>query len=215
MHGALDPARIISFARSANPANWGAAVIPDYEDLVSRFMALLESRKARFVVVGGIALLQHVSGRNTEDIDIILSAAELAELPELEVQERNDMFAYCRYGELRVDVLFAGHRLFQQVSEQFSVAMDYHTGRYQTATIDGLILLKLFALPSLYRRFDFDRVAIYEADVTQLLSRTDETDDFFLTLLRPHLPDSDQAEIAGVLKDIRARISRMRGRPLD
>jgi hypothetical protein len=212
MHGALDPARIISFARAANPANWEGAVTPDYEDLVSRFMALLESRKARFVVVGGIALLQHVSGRNTEDIDIILSAAELADLPELVVQERSEMFAYCRYGELRVDVRFAAHRLFHQVLERFSVPMDYHTGRYQTATIEGLILLRLFALPSLYRQFGFDRVAIYEADVTQLLSRTEEPDDFFLALLQPHLPASDQTEIAGILSDIRGRIRRMRRR---
>jgi hypothetical protein len=160
--------------------------------------------------VGGIALLQHVSGRNTEDIDIILSAAELAGLPELEVQERDEVFAFCRYGELRVDVLFTAHRLFQQVLERFSMPMDYHTGRDATATIEGLILLKLFALPSLSRQFDFDRVAIFEADVTQLLSRTQKPDDFFLTLLNPHLPASDQAEIAGVLKDIRARISRMR-----
>jgi hypothetical protein len=210
MQEALDPARIIRFARGANPANWGAAVLPDYEDLVRRFMALLESRKAQFVVVGGIALLQHVSGRNTEDLDLILSAAELAEVPELEVQERNELFAYCRFGELRVDVLFTEHRLFRLVVERFSAPMDYHTGRYPTATVEGLILLKLFALPSLYRQFDFDRAAIYEADVTQLLSRTEQTDEFFLDILRLHLPASDQTEIAGVLKDIRGRISRMR-----
>ena len=120
------------------------------------------------------------------------------------------LFAFCQYGELRVNILFAGHRLFQHVLEEFSVAMDYHTGRYPTATIEGLILLKLFALPSLYRRFDFDRVAIYEADVTQLLSRTEKTDEFFLALLRPHLTATDQSEIAGISKDIRGRITRMR-----
>jgi hypothetical protein len=151
-----------------------------------------------------------VSGRNTEDLDLILSAAELAEVPELEVQERNELFAYCRFGELRVDVLFTEHRLFRLVVERFSAPMDYHTGRYPTATVEGLILLKLFALPSLYRQFDFDRAAIYEADVTQLLSRTEQTDEFFLDILRLHLPASDQTEIAGVLKDIRGRISRMR-----
>lgn len=46
----------------------------DYPALVTDFLALLEGRWIPFVVVGGIALLQHVRGRNTEDIDLIISS---------------------------------------------------------------------------------------------------------------------------------------------
>lgn len=37
------------------------------------------------------------------------------------------------------------------------------------ATIEGLIILKLYALPSLYRQGNFDRLSLYENDIPQLL----------------------------------------------
>jgi hypothetical protein len=183
----------------------------DYPALVTEFLSLLTSRRIPFVVVGGIALLQHVSGRNTEDIDLIISAPRLAELPELEIRERTDMFAYGHFQDLRVDVLFAEHPVFAQVSTRFSSLLDYQVGKLPTATVDGLILLKLFALPSLYRHFDFDRIAIYEADITQLLSRSAQEDAFFLDLLTPYILASDRQELSSVLSDIRSRLRRMRG----
>jgi hypothetical protein len=70
----LDPGRIIALAHGANPASWGRRMSPNYPALVTDFLALLESRQIPFVIVGGIALLQHVPARNTEEIDLILSA---------------------------------------------------------------------------------------------------------------------------------------------
>ena len=40
-------------------------------ETVSRFFSLLSERQIDYVLVGGIALLQYVEGRNTEDIDLI------------------------------------------------------------------------------------------------------------------------------------------------
>ena len=120
------------------------------------------------------------------------------------------MFAYGKFQELRVNILFAEHPLFERIAREFAAPMDYQMGQLSTATIDGLILLKLFALPSLYRQFDYDRVAIYEADVTQLLARSQREDAFFLQILAPHLLDSDRQELAGVLTGIRGRLRRMR-----
>ena len=182
----------------------------DYTALITDFLALLESRQIPFVVVGGIALLQHVHGRNTEDIDLIISAPRLDDIPELVIRERSNMFAYGSFHDLRVDVLFAEHPVFEHIAKKFTVLMDYQIGKLPTATIDGLILLKLFALPSLYRQFDFDRIAIYEADVTQLLSRSSQEDAFFLDALSPHILDSDCLEIATILSDIRSRLKRMK-----
>ena len=182
----------------------------DYTALITDFLALLESRQIPFVVVGGIALLQHVRGRNTEDIDLIVSAPRLDDIPELIIRERGDMFACGHFHGLRVDVLFGEHPVFAHIAKRFTVLMDYQVGQLPTATIDGLILLKLFALPSLYRQFDFDRIAIYEADVTQLLSRSSQGDAFFLDALSPHMLDSDCLEIATILSDIRSRLQRMK-----
>ena len=209
MSALLHPGRVIALARGANPANWHDPMPTDYTALVTDFLALLQRRRIPFVVVGGIALLRHVAGRNTEDIDLILSAPSLAGIPELQVRERTEMFAYGQYQDLRVDVLLAEHPLFERIAREFAAPMDYQVGELPTATIDGLVVLRLFALPRLYRQFDYDRVAIYEADVTQLLARSQRDDAFFLEILAPHLLDSDRQELAGILNDIRRRLRRM------
>jgi hypothetical protein len=58
---------------------------------------------------------------------------------------------------LRVDLLFFEHPFFQRIDRDFSAELPYSVGALRTATIEGLTLLKLFALPSLYRQFDLDR----------------------------------------------------------
>jgi hypothetical protein len=120
------------------------------------------------------------------------------------------MFATGEFSELKVDTLFAEHPVFDLVAKEFTEAMDYQVGTLPIATIDGLILLKLFALPSLYRQFDFDRIAIYEADLTQLVPRSKRDDGFFLDILAPHLLTSDLLELSRILTDIRNRLDRIR-----
>ncbi len=105
----LHPGRIIASAHAGNPVDW-TPTSTDYSALVTSFLALLESRQIPFVVVGGIALLQHVQGRNTEDIDLIISAPLLDNIPELSIRERTAIFAYGRYDSLRVNISFAEHR---------------------------------------------------------------------------------------------------------
>lgn len=183
----------------------------DYPALASEFLKLLVGAQIPFVIVGGIALLQHVRGRNTEDIDVILSAPGLAQIPDFTVKERTELFAYGRFrAALRVDVLLAEHPVFDVVARQFSAPMPYEIGELRTATVDGLIVLKLFALPSLYRNFDYDRVAIYEADIMQLLARSPQDDSYFLDLLRPHVLESDRQELQRVLGEVRERLARIR-----
>src|SRR6266545_7531030 len=61
-------------------------------ETVARFFALLRERQIECVLVGGIALLQYVEGRNTEDIDLIMSLASLEQLPELRLETRDKDF---------------------------------------------------------------------------------------------------------------------------
>lgn len=210
MSALLHPGRIISLAHAARLAPAKSGMSTEYTADVSELLGLLQRRQIPFVVVGGIALLQHVRGRNTEDIDLIISAPKLQEIPELVVRERTEMFVLGEYRGLRVDVLLAEHPVFNLVAREHSAPMAYAVGTLNTATVDGLILLKLFALPSLYRQFDLDRAAIYEADVMQLLSRSSRDDEFFLRSLAPHLLESDQKEIARILSETRERVQRMR-----
>jgi len=183
----------------------------DYARAMNDFLLLLRQRNIPFVVVGGIALLQHVPGRNTEDLDLILAAPHLLEIPELELTERNDMFAKGNFHGLRVDLLFYEHPFFGKITREYATELSYTVGQLRTATVEGLILLKLFALPSLYRQFDLDRAAIYEADLVQLVSRTEHEDSFFLNVLCEYLPGSDQRELTSILKEIRQKIARLRG----
>ncbi len=121
------------------------------------------------------------------------------------------MFAYGDFDGLRVDVLFAEHRVFKMIADDFTESMQYEIGSLSTGNVDGLILLKLFALPSLYRQFDFDRIAIYEADIMQLLHQSTQSDSFFIELLADHMPDSDIEELRTTLDDTRTRLKRIQG----
>lgn len=206
----LNAGRIIELAHAANPAYWSSKMESDCARAMNDFLLLLRQRNIPFVVVGGIALLQHVPGRNTEDLDIILAAPHLLDIPELELVERNDMFGKGIFRGLRVVLLFYEHPFFNRVAQNYAAELAYTVGRLRTATVEGLILLKLFALPSLYRQFDLDRAAIYEADLIQLVSRTDRKDSFFLEVLKEYMPASDQRQIAAILSEIRQKIARLR-----
>ena len=51
---------------------------------VARLFALLKERQVEYLLVGGVALLNYVEGRNTEDIDLIMALPALKKLPEIE-----------------------------------------------------------------------------------------------------------------------------------
>ena len=58
-----------------NARRWKEApvVMDELLQTVNNLFALLHQRKMKYVLVGGIALLQYVQGRNTEDINFILN----------------------------------------------------------------------------------------------------------------------------------------------
>src|ERR687891_1873236 len=78
-----------------NPANPQELLMnPDILiETVSRFFSLLRERQIDYLLVGGIALLQYVEGRNTEDIDLIMAVSDLKNLPEVEIASQDDDFA--------------------------------------------------------------------------------------------------------------------------
>ena len=75
-------------------------------------------------------------------------------------------------------------------------------------TVEGLVLLKLYALPSLYRQGDFQRVSIYENDILLLLLNYDVDLSQILQILAGHVLASDLQEIHNTIADIEARIER-------
>ncbi len=175
---------------------------------VPRLFELLEERRVNYVLVGGIAMLAYVEGRNTQDIDLIVDAADLAKLPEIRIEEQNSEFARGWFGDLRVDFLFANNKLFDAIRRHYATTKRFAERDVPCATVEGLLLMKLLAIPDKYRRGHFDRVELYEHDVRTLLRiYHPETAPLFHELAKHMLP-SDVEEICKIVAEIEDRIAR-------
>ena len=189
--------------------NWGGQTMnDDLKIMVERLFALLSERQVDYVVVGGVALLQYVEGRNTQDIALIMALSSLERLPEIELTERDESYARGTYEGLQIDILLTQNPLFAFVRQQHASPAVYAESTITTATVEGLILLKLYALPSLYRQGDFARVGIYENDVAMLLHAYRPNVEALLVELAPFVSDSDSQEIRDIVKDLQTRFSR-------
>jgi hypothetical protein len=177
---------------------------------VQQLFNLLDERKTDYVLVGGIALLTYVEGRNTQDIDLIMALPSLAKIREIKISNQDMYFARGLFGELQIDILLTKNPLFDQVARKYSTVRKFLDRDIRCATVEGLILLKLFALPSLYRQGSFERVGIYESDLASLLYAFSPNMEPLLDELSRYLKDTDMAEARQIVTDIEARIEKFR-----
>ena len=177
---------------------------------VQDFFTLLEQRKIDYVLVGGIAILHYIEGRNTQDLDVLMAVSSLEKLPELKIQSQDMYFVRANYNELQIDILLTRNPLFKKVHNQYSKVEKFLDRKIPLATVEGLLLLKLYALPSLYRQGNFARVGIYENDIATLLHDYQPDISSLLSELSQHVNESDLAEIKGVVTDIQNRIKRFK-----
>ena len=184
----------------------------DILETVTRFFSLLQERQIDYVLVGGIALLQYVEGRNTEDIDLIMAVSALEHLPELQLETRDVDFARTRFEDLKVDVLLTSNPLFDEVRKHYTTSNRFVEQDIPSATVEGLFLLKLYALPSLYRQGNFTRVGLYENDIATLMYAHKPSVTPILTELTHFLNDSDLAQVRQIVDEIQLRISRFEER---
>lgn len=163
--------KVVQHARLFNAQHWQeeTRTMDDLLQAVDTLFALLHQRKMKYVLVGGIALLQYVQGRNTEDIDLILNVTALQKLPEITITSKDEYFARGNYQGLQIDFLLTKNPLFAHVQRHHTVPQPFFERTITSATVTGLLLLKLYALPSLYRQGDFARVGLYENDVATLM----------------------------------------------
>lgn len=177
---------------------------------VERLFNLLDSRKVDYVLVGGIALLTYVEGRNTQDINLIMALPSLSKLPEIKIESQDTYFARGKFGELQIDILLTKNPLFAKVEKNFATAKKFMDQKIRCATVDGLILLKLFALPSLYRQGSFERVGIYENDIATLMNAFNPKMEPLLKELGKHLNETDMNSARSIVVEIESRIQRFR-----
>jgi hypothetical protein len=177
---------------------------------VEQLFNLLDSRKVDYVLVGGIALLTYVEGRNTQDIDLIMALPSLEKIPEIKIESQDMYFARGKFGELQIDILLTKNPLFASVDKNNTTTKQFLDRSIRCATVEGLILLKLFALPSLYRQGSFERVGIYENDIATLMYAFRPKMESLFAELCKHLNKDDMTEARKIIADVETRIQRFR-----
>lgn len=190
------------------PGRGGAVYGDDLMEAVSRLFELLHEREIEYLLVGGIAILKYVEGRNTEDIDLIMALSSLEKLPELQVEDRDDDFARASFDGLRIDLLLTSNPLFEKVHRRHATTQRFTERDIPCATVEGLLLLKLYALPSLYRQGNFARVALYESDISTLMHEYRPPVEPLFEQLQPHLSATDLAAVRRIVEEIQERIER-------
>lgn len=210
MRNNINIGNVIQNAVVFNVKNWEEGLMNTDSLLqsIEELFSLLSLREIDYVLVGGIALLHYVDGRNTEDIDIIMALSSLDKLPEIEIHSQDMYFVRGEYKNLQIDVLLTENPVFKKVQEEYLVKENFLNQEIPFATVEGLLLLKLYALPSLYRQGNFSRVGIYENDVATLMHDYKPKVDKLLNEISPYVSDSDFAEIENIVSDIRVRIER-------
>jgi len=183
------------------------SAMPAPQDALDLFRLLAE-RRVDYLLVGGMAMLTYVKGRNTKDVALLMSVAALGRLPELAVEDRNDFFARGKFKSVQVDLLLTKNLLFKIVADRFVTGHPFEELTVPTATVEGMILLKLFALPSLYRQFDWERIHVYESDVKTLLALHKPATEPLFTLLEPHILPADLNELKKIVSEEQQRIAR-------
>jgi hypothetical protein len=175
-------------------------------EAVARLFALLEQRQIDYLLVGGVALLQYVEGRNTEDIDLIMSLSSLKRLPELRKVSQEDDFARADFDGLQIDLLLLSNPLFDEVRQRHATRQRFVEREIPCATPEGLVLLKLYALPSLYRQGNVTRAALYETDILTLMSVHGVDPKPLFAELEPHVSATDLKALQLIVAEIRQRL---------
>jgi hypothetical protein len=108
-----------------------------------------------------------------------------------------------------VDLLLTKNQLFKRVAEKFATRHRFAELAVPTVSVAGLLVLKLYALPSLYRQFDWDRIYVYESDIKLLLARYQPDVGPLFKLLARHLIPTDLLEIQKLVTEEQHRITRL------
>src|SRR5215475_2503244 len=177
-------------------------------EAVAQLFTLLHKRQIDYLLVGGVAMLQYVQGRNTEDIDLIISVSSLQALPEIAITSQENNFARGTFATLQIDFLLTRNPFFAMVQRRYATIKPFRERDIPCATVEGLLLLKLYALPSLYHQGNFARVGLYENDTATLMHDYRPDLGPLFEELEPHLSASDIAMLRDIVADIQHRIER-------
>ena len=176
----------------------------DIRETVRALFTDLRAVKVDYVLVGGVALLSYVPGRNTQDVDLIIAPKQLSKLDWQATVQDND-FGKANYHGFQVDLLLTTNPLFAYVQRKERTTITFDDINVPCATREGLVLLKLYALPSLYRQGNLARAALYETDILMLRQDAMVDEEKLLAVLSVHLAPHDIDELRRILLEQRER----------
>jgi hypothetical protein len=100
------------------------------------------------------------------------------------------------------------NRLFQYVQRQYTTTREFAGRSVRCATVEGLLLLKLYALPSLYRQGNFAPIGLCENDVATLMHFYKPELARIFTQLDKHLSAAELGSLREIVAEIQQRIDR-------
>ncbi|HXG68217.1 MAG TPA: hypothetical protein VNO70_24185 [Blastocatellia bacterium] len=153
-------------------------------------------------------MLQYVEGRNTEVIDLIMALSSLENLPEIRIVDRNPDFVRGEFYNLQIDILLTSNPLFDKARRQYATTQSFVEQEIPCATVEGLLLLKMYALPSLYRQGNFARVGLYENDIATLMQAYKPQLEPLFSELSHYVSHTDLSAIREIVDEIQERIQR-------
>jgi hypothetical protein len=183
---------------------FGKTTMEDIRGQVRALFAELRAAKVAYVLVGGVAMLSYVEVRNTQDVDIIINPRQLKKI-NWQANVENTDFGRADYQGLRVDLLLTTNPLFAYIARHEQTKIVFADNNVTCATREGMLLLKLYALPSLYRQGNLIRAALYETDIFGLQQGIDVDLERLLAILSKHLAAHDIDELRRILREQRER----------
>jgi hypothetical protein len=179
-------------------------VMSNIRDTVRSLFVALQAAQVDYLLVGGVALLTYVEGRNTQDIDLVVDPKQIKAL-DWQARIRDRDLGTAVYHGLQVDLLLTSDPLFAHVWQHERSIVTFDDLDILCATREGFVLLKLYALPSLYRQGNLARAAIYETDILMLLQGATVDTEALLATLTQHLALHDIDELRRILGELQAR----------
>ena len=190
-------------------SNTGISAMINTAQLVS-FIELLESKNIEYALVGGAALLtMDDCQRPTDDFDFIIAKVDIEQVSELTVESSDRNFGRYLYQGTRIDALYRENPIFEYVMKNCLDGAVIEGKEIVRATPEGIVLLKLYALPSLYQQGQPRRAATYENDILGLLMQPVEISfERVLKVLASELLSSQVDELRSILEDCQRRAQR-------
>lgn len=192
-------------------SNTGIAAMIETAQLIV-FITLLESKDIEYALVGGAALLTMDDWkRPTDDFGFIVAKVDIDQIEELEKKSSDRNFGRYSYQGTRIDALYRGNPIFDYVIQNCVDSTLVEGKEINRATPEGIILLKLYALPSLYQQGQQRRAVTYENDILGLLLQSVEVNfEKVLKVLSKELLPSQVSELRSIIDDCQQRASRQR-----